>query len=154
MQIKLTNGHEATIDFSDYYKVAGRVWRAMETHTGPVYACTGRNTLMHQLIRPAKPGEDVDHVDGNGLNNRWSNLRSASRGQNMMNANYAPGVSGYRGVAPNGLGWEARVQAEGVVHLLGTYDTPEEAARVRDEAALRLHGKFARLNFPSTKFVG
>jgi hypothetical protein len=71
----------------------------------------------------------------------------------MMNATYTPGISGYRGVKPNGNGWSATIQAEGVIYHLGTYVTAEEAAKVRDDAAVRLHGEYAKLNFP-TRFAG
>lgn len=158
MQIKLSKGYEATIDFSDWWIVQGYAWFALEAGPGLVYACATAKTrdkvLMHRLILQVRVEEDVDHINGNGLYNRRENLRAATRSQNMMAANYAPGISGYRGVTPNGPGWEARVQAAGIVHLLGTYATQEEAARVRDEAAIRLHGKFARLNFPLTKYEG
>jgi len=55
---------------------------------------------------------------------------------------------GFRGVCRNKDRWSARITRDGKHVHLGTYDTKEDAARAYDEAARRLHGEFARFNFP------
>ena len=147
MKIKLTQGYEAEIDFSDWWKVQGYNWCA-NINPNVVYAIAWRNrkaVYMHKLIRP-NDGM-VDHIDGNGLNNHMENLRPATRQQNGMNNATAVGESGYRGVKRHGPYWRASVDANGKRHHAGTYNTPAEAAKARDILAKQLHGEFAVLNF-------
>jgi hypothetical protein len=94
----------------------------------------------------------VDHRDGNGLNNHPDNLRAASGEQNacnrLLNAN---NTSGFKGVYLDKASgrWRARVSHNGARRALGLFDTAEEAARAYDREAVRLHGAFASLNYPS-----
>lgn len=89
----------------------------------------------------------VDHINGNTLDNRRSNLRVCSAAQNTQNRQ---GTSryGFKGISPNGKRWQAKIASQGVVTCLGTYDTREAAARVYDAAARRMFGTFAKTNFP------
>jgi hypothetical protein len=103
---------------------------------------------MHKAIKPCPVGYETDHKDGNGLNNRWDNLRIATRSQNNANkVVYNP--TGYTGVdqVPSGR-WRARIRQGGIKTYIGTYDTPEEAARAWDVRAFQEFGEFAVLNFP------
>jgi hypothetical protein len=150
MMIELTQGYHAEIDFSDWWKVQGHKWFAVKRHE-TWYAETrinDRNIGMHRLI---KPGDRVDHRDGNGLNNRWNNLRFATHRQNTINAYRAQtdSGSGYRGAVLVRPGrWQARIRDGGRNLSLGVYTTPEDAAKAYDAAATKLHGEFAFLNFP------
>lgn len=96
----------------------------------------------------APPGLEVDHINGDRLDNRRENLRLCTRRQNTRNAK-ARSACGYRGVSHDRGRWRSRIHHVGVGALvsLGSFDTPEEAARAFDRAARRLHGAFARLNF-------
>jgi hypothetical protein len=85
----------------------------------------------------------IDHKDWNGLNNQRNNLRSASHSQNLGNGRFRRGISGFRGVAAVGDRWRAYVAG---IHL-GTFATPEEAARAYDAAAIARFGEFATTNF-------
>ncbi len=109
-----------------------------------------RVILQRIIGRDMLPGEEVDHINRNKLDNRRSNLRISSRSQNGSNrALQSNNTSKYRGVWQNEIGkWRADIKVRGHKICLGTYDTPEDAAHAYDEAALRIRGDFAVLNFP------
>lgn len=95
-----------------------------------------RTTLMHRVITGVADGLQIDHIDGDGLNNRRENLREVTHAQNMQNRKPPKhGKSPYRGVqVGNKPGkWRARVRVNGVTHRLGTFDDELEAARVAAE---------------------
>lgn len=152
MLVELTQGYTAEIDFSDWWKVKDYSWFAhVRSHT--VYACSswpkGHTTYMHSLIRPAPPGLWVDHIDGNGLHNRWNNLRHATPKQSNANAYRVQNATGYVGVSETPAGmWRARARKGGVRFHIGVFDTAEEAARAHDAWTLAEYGEFAVLNFP------
>jgi len=95
------------------------------------------------------PDADIDHIDLNRSNDCWSNLRIATRGQNMANAGIRKdNTSGYRGVtwdADHGM-WRAQVALNKRQYYCGLFATPEEAAVARDAKAALLHGAFVRFN--------
>ena len=90
------------------------------------------------------PAEDVDHKDRVRANNAWSNLRAATRAQNLANANkHRDGAAPYKGIQKNGKAWQATIRVRGQRHCLGTYPTPEQAAEAYRRAALTLNGEYA-----------
>lgn len=115
-----------------------------------------RPVAMHRLIKRAKPGQHVDHKDGNPLNNKRSNLRFCGKPGNSWNMrnskNQKKGL--YKGVFPatGASTWRAQIgiTREGKLHqeYLGSFRDPADAARAYDKAARRLFGKFAAPNFP------
>jgi len=92
----------------------------------------------------------VDHVNGNGLDNRRRNLRIVSVGQNSMNRRHkAHGYSKYKGVSfrkDNGK-WVAQIKINGVLTHLGQFGSEEEAAVEYDKHAVVLFGEHASVNF-------
>lgn len=104
---------------------------------------------MHTLIT----GWDyVDHINGNGLDNRRGNLRPANDALNSRNRQRrSDNKSGFKGVhLHKGSGrWQANVNVDGRRLYLGLHNTAEAAARAYDEAARCAFGSFARLNFPT-----
>jgi HNH endonuclease/AP2 domain len=87
---------------------------------------------LHRVVLELKPGDpEVDHINGNRLDNRRSNLRVASHSENEQNRHglSANNTSGYRGVTWNKRArkWSARAKLNGHSHFLGYFDTPEEA---------------------------
>jgi hypothetical protein len=153
--IKLTQGKVAVIDRADYHLVKGRSWCAVHRRDN-WHAAAGeskggkqRTVLMHNVILGVK---HVDHKDGNGLNNRRSNLRPATQSQNCKNRSKkkAPSSSIYKGVGAAFHGkWVARIMADYKMHHLGYFDDPIEAAKAYDTAAKMLHGVLAKLHFPA-----
>lgn len=110
----------------------------------------GEKQLAHRLAFlyvTNKVPKLIDHKDGNTSNNKWSNLRPASKSKNMYNcATPAHNSSGFKGVSfYKRLGkWCAYIVADNTRHDLGYFDTAALAASARKQAAKRLHGKFKR----------
>lgn len=103
---------------------------------------------MHSLITGWSL---VDHKNRDGLDNRRSNLRPATHGQNMGNQRAARGnTSGFKGVSWHKASqrWVAQIGVAGHRRHLGLFDLPETAALAYDAAALEAFGDFAALNFP------
>jgi len=140
------------VDQADLPLVEGRSWWVNVGPKGKVYATTkvaGRLTYMHRLLTGAGRDEQVDHENGNGIDNRRANLRICSRFENARNATARIGVAGYRGVSPTYSRWAAKISVEGKKLYIGSFDTPIEAALAYDAAARKHHGSFAVLNFPA-----
>jgi hypothetical protein len=146
----------ATVDDEDYGTVSAVRWTVRRKPNGTVRACHYYSVdgirkyvdLGWFILRPL-PGYIVDHISGDPLDNRRANLRIATVAQNVRNrAKHANGRHPYKGVKASKGAFEAWVTCEYVKHYAGRYATVEEAARGYDRAAKRLHGDFARLNFP------
>ena len=106
----------------------------------------GERHLAHRLawfrVHGAWPTGHIDHIDGNKLNNRITNLRDVDRAVNMQNLKTAQSnnlSSGLLGVYPNKKRWGAKITVNRTVYLLGTHDTPEEAHQVYLGAKRLLH---------------
>lgn len=110
----------------------------------------GKKYLAHRIIFLMHRGylpEQIDHIDGNGLNNNSENLRAASQGQNQHNkGTQKNNTSGFKGVSreKQAKKWRAQIELDGKVRYLGLFDTPEAAHEAYKAAAKRLHGEFAR----------
>lgn len=125
-------------------KLAGSV-----TRFGYISVSLGGHYQAHRLIwkmiTGLDPQIDVDHVDLNKSNNRWVNLRAADDRQQVWNRNVRKdNYLGIKGVKRNHKRYMARLVVDGNDKYLGTFDTPEEAASVREAAARELHGEFFR----------
>lgn len=161
--IPLTRNQNAIVDKEDFEWLSQWNWCAKWSERPKTFYATrgirppenGRRGThqhvikMHREILQCAPGEQTDHINGNGLDNRRANLRKCSIAQNNLNR---PGndvsVSGYKGVCKSNRPgrrkrWLARINEK----FIGMFNTPEEAARAYDEAAKKLHGEFAFLNF-------
>lgn len=114
----------------------------------PTLASGAKSVLMHRVILGALNGQIADHINGNGLDNRRSNLRFATPFESACNRRRINPL-GFRGISLRFGRYAVRINAKNKAYDLGTYDTPEEAARVYDAKALELHGDFAVLNFPT-----
>lgn len=156
-KIPLTKGYVAIVDDEDYNELSKHKWCADNSSKTNVYALrrVGKKlSRMHNEIIGRKDGLEIDHINGNGLDNRRANLRFCTRSQNRMNGRKnADNTSGYKGVtkskkSPNNP-WHAHIKFNGITKHLGNYKTKEDAARAYDAAAKELHGEFCSLNFPS-----
>jgi hypothetical protein len=152
--VPLTQGYQAIIDDEDAERVFTRRWTAQTSvkRHNAVYAKSRTldgSIQLHRFIMNAPTGMDVDHINGNGLDNRRINLRVATRSQNLSNIKTRRGKFGYLGVHQNvGGKFRAEVCRNYKTHRVsGSFYTAEEAALARDELAIRLFGEFASLNF-------
>jgi hypothetical protein len=138
------------------------VWRISPRKTGDIAGSLykggylriridGRDYRCHRLaflyMLGRWPESHVDHRDTNPANNAWSNLREATRSQNLCNRGTPKNnTSGFKGVSKNKrIGrWQAIISAGGSQYHLGYYDNPKEASEAYQRAARVLHGEFYR----------
>lgn len=117
----------------------------------------GKLYMAHRLIwlyiYGSWPKNDIDHINGNQADNRIENLRNADKKQNTHNQKKQKNNrSGYKGVVTDSrlIGrkkpYRAGIYHNGKSEYLGFFATAEEAAAAYNEAALKYHGEFARLN--------
>ena len=109
------------------------------------YVQDGDNKLLHRILTGAAVGMVVDHINGEPLDNRRSNLRVCTQQQNLWNGRaHRDGTSRYRGVCLRKSDGRWRVQIQG--KQLGVFDNEDEAGLAYNAAALERFGRFARLN--------
>jgi hypothetical protein len=152
--IPLSKGMFVLIDESDFEDISKHKWTVM-TPGRCAYAYRrplGKVILLHRYLMDAPAGMEVDHINGNGLDCRRSNMRVCTRSQNFANRNKCSvkKTSIFKGVwwDSTRAKWASAVKKNGKKICLGRFDTPEQAAHVYDKAAIRYFGKYAKLNYP------
>ncbi len=160
--IPLTNGKFALVDAVKFDLLNQHVWAAapQRSSLGASSHCwyatrverqdgRSRTIYMHRYVINAPRGYLVDHVNGNGLDNRAQNLRIANPSQNSSNARRV-NKTGFRGVSKLTDGaFISRVVKDGKQYWTGRFKTAEDAARAYDKLARKLLGQFCRPNFPN-----
>lgn len=158
--ITLTKGYRAAVDESSFNELNGYAWYAIVTRNRRVYAARQASrklgkrkpVLMHRQVLEMSgvdPGKQVDHIDGDSLNNCRTNLRPSTVSQNHFNVGVRTNSKcGYKGVylCKKRQKWSAEIMACGIRRRLRYFDTAEEAAAAYNEMARELHGEFAALN--------
>jgi len=158
--IPLSQDQVAIVDQNDYGNLIKYKWHVVKIKGKYFYAVRHerigecqisslrKNVFMHRQVMNISGDILIDHKNGYGLDNRRENLRLATRQQNMFNSNPIGGSSRHKGVS-----WHKR-KKKWIVHIgynaklihLGYFDSEEEAALAYNEAAVKYHGEFARLN--------
>ena len=137
-EIQLTQGKVALVDDSDYEEMSKYRWYAHKDHNtfyahrkSPTDPVTHKRAmiLMHAVIIGASRGMDVDHINGDGLDNRRCNIRIVTRRQNLQNLHIKK-TSKYPGVHLHNRSrkWQAQIRANGKWYYLGQYDDEATAA--------------------------
>lgn len=157
-RIELFQGYTALVDNEDFDLVSKYKWYVFRSKNN-IYVrvrINGKLILMHRLILGLenKPEIAVDHINGNGADNRRRNLRIATNAQNSWNSRKyrtwrgRPPSSKYKGVRwHKGKGrWQAQAMLNYKHIYLGQFDDEVKAAKAYNEFAEEHYGEFARLN--------
>ncbi len=137
------------VDPCDEYLLAEYNFR-IHKHKG--YVETLNSLKLSRLIMAPNADEVVDHINGDKLDNRRTNLRVCTQSENARNNNKPRKRKTshlFKGVHWDGSAWVAQIQVNKIKHYLGRFSSEFEAARAYDRKAKELHGAFASLNFPS-----
>jgi hypothetical protein len=154
--IPLTRGKFAIVDEADYERVAAFKWTALHPsrtnwygfrYEGPRDARKG--IYLHRFILDAPAGVLVDHVNGDGLDCRRSNLRLCDATGNARNRRSNGSAKGYY-VTRHGR-FAVRLKVGNRQKYIGTFEREDDALAAYDTAARLYFGAFARLNFPDSE---
>jgi hypothetical protein len=158
-RIKLSQEQYTIVDDDDFNRINRfSKWYANKDHKYNRYyaICHDPNNnkriiAMHRFILDLKYGDrvHVDHINGNGLDNRKINLRICNHSQNQANCNIQSGTSQYKGVSyyKRISRYCASIRCNGNVYYLGAFTNEREAALAYDKKAKELFGDFAKTNF-------
>jgi hypothetical protein len=152
--ILLKKNQQALVDDEDYLSLTSHSWKIRTTHKlNYAFAkINGRTIDMHRFIMGALPGVIVDHINGNGIDNRKKNLRLCTQQQNMRNQkSHRDAKSIFKGIwkISDCNRWGARIWDGTKRIYLGLFKNELDAARAYDKKASELFGQFAKLNFPA-----
>lgn len=161
----VTTGFDyALVDEDLFHELSQYRWTVDKAHSGwhtnyvrrrPYINGVRLNFYLHREVLRLRgieipPGYEVDHINRDGLDNRTSNLRLASKAENRRNrGKQKNSTSRFKGVQSiNNGGWVARIGAgrKGERLYLGYFTNELDAAVAYNEAALKLFGEFAVLN--------
>lgn len=153
-EIPLSQGKYAVVDDGDFEWLTQWKWffaKGYANRTGSKgRKYRGKDIPMHRQILDAPDGLQVDHINGDTLDNRRRNLRLVTSAQNHWNQAPVRGItSKYKGVSwdkPRHK-WTAHITCHYEQKNIGRFCSEEEAARAYDQEARRLFGEFARTNF-------
>lgn len=142
----------AIVSDEDYEKISKYKWHlhtkgyAMRIATKADGEKIGKTILMHREIMNF-PEMQIDHADGNKLNNTRENLRECTQKENCQNRKARENTSSkYKGVVKVNQKWRARICISGKIHHIGYFETEEAAAKSYNQKAKENFGEFALLN--------
>jgi hypothetical protein len=148
--IKLSRGEFSIVDDEDFDRVDKFKWHVAISNNGTSkHACrwvNGKRIWLHHFITGLGRNE-IDHRDGNGLNNQKSNLRRTTFLKNSKNrGRYLNNTSGFKGVVKRTHGFVAMISIRGKAKYLGFSKDPRDMAKIYDAAAIKNYKEFARTN--------
>ena len=152
--VPLSHGKFAIVDEADLPLLAGFNWKYLKRADGRggyAISCrkdeAGKKRMlsMHRLLLQPPNGLHVDHINGDGIDNRRANIRVCTQSQNAANR---PHRGLYRGLQGRPGRRFAMIWHESISYTIGPYADDVSAARAYDAASEILHGEFGRKNFP------
>ena len=151
---KFKEGVSFIVDEEDAWMLEKNKWTPTKLQCGKIYLKKrgedGKHLSFHRVLTNAPNGFDVDHINGNELDNRKENLRVCTRSQNLMNQRKPKTKNLYKGVYLNHGSWCAKIQilenGKKKLKHLGTFKNQILAAKAYDFQAKEVHGEFARTN--------
>ena len=152
--IELTKGKVTIVDSSFYDYLNQFKWHAVNMGGYRAYRRDGKKLIaMSRDILDAPVGKVVDHINHNTLDNRLQNLRICTEAENHYNKIISSlNTSGYKGVTWHRGAKKWRVRVNG--NHIGFFYDKLTAARAYDDAASKIHGEFAHLNFKNVMEAG
>jgi hypothetical protein len=153
-EITLTQGKTALIDDMDFGLVSAYKWHYSKSSKNYGRAKSnlgkrGKSVMMHRFIMNAPIGLEVDHINGNPLDNRRSNLRLVTHEENQANMSLSVrNKVGYKGVSwhKKAKKWQAHIMVKGNKMYLGLFLTAKDAAKAYNMASIRYKRYFTRIN--------
>jgi len=155
-EIPLTRGKSALVDGDDYHRLRNFKWHAWDSSSGVYYgrrwrAGSGKRrqilvALHHEVIGKPPKGREVDHINGNGLDNRKANLRFCSHAENMRNRKRDAGKLLPKGLRERHSKFQARITINGSLLTLGTFESVLQAVEAYNNASVKYRGEFGRLS--------
>lgn len=147
-EIKISGGKSAIVDDEDYEYISSYKWRYLAGYAARAIFVGDKQKaiLMHRVINKTPEGFDTDHINGNRLDNRRSNLRTASRSQNLINkGKQSNNTSGYKGVSWHKVvgAWGVNIGLNGKCVHAGYFDSIEDAVRARKKLERFFYGDFS-----------
>lgn len=148
-------------DDNDHEIISEKTWSLWKSggKTPKFYAITTNSTktgekqrilYMHRILMNPPQGIQIDHRDGDGLNNQRANIRLATHSQNHMNKrSWRAPKSGYRGVflqVQTKSKYTAQICVNGKTIMVCGFNSPKDAAKEYNNLAIKHHGEFAVLN--------
>lgn len=149
-EIQLTRGFVTLVDDEDFEELNKYKWHASYYGGKTFYAETHTGKMHRILLGVSDNNYQVDHIDGDGLNNCKSNLRIVTNSQNQANKFRASRKGNPKGVTKYNNKWGAKIICNRVVYYLGVYNTQEEAAAAYDKKANELFGDYFRSSLDSS----
>lgn len=135
--------------------------KAGHVNTGYLKVCVGgtNNIGVHRVVWKMVTGKDapetIDHKNGRRDDNRFCNLRLATRAQQRWNAKVQKGsTTGVKGVAKSRNKFRAAIRIGGRTESLGTFATAKSAASAYRKASKAMHGEFRSLRRASRGSAG
>lgn len=162
MHLEITKGNIILLDEVDR-ELADLNWQTRKNYAARKDK-DKKHIYMHRLIAERKVGrslnydEIVDHINGDGFDNRRENIRLVTSIENSANTMKHARInanrnftSRYKGVSYNKRQgkWRAQITYRYITHHLGYFDNEEDAAKVYDMNAIVFFGNNAKLNFPN-----
>lgn len=156
--VRLTQGRVGVCDPEDWDALRQRRWFAKKSRhkfywygkeRDPTKRAGNKNIFAHVIVAVPEPGQVVDHINGDSLDNRRKNVRGCSNRENCINSGARRNSkTGYRGVmkVKDCNRWRARLRVRGTEYDLGLFDSPEKAAMAYDAKAIEIHGPLAGTN--------